>query len=183
MASILRSGKFFRFFTNVTRNIGLNNANHRESDTLLCSRRNEWDIKLHRYLLLYFTVGFVFAGAPRDSRLNWLQLNGKSKSFICRSLATIQIAQLNLGDGQAVSGISATSKVDRSIYRADIDITKTGRVARKDIENIIEEIKEMSESGLHVAHSQLADCFFFVCRDSNSHAELAADQVLRKLNP
>lgn len=48
MASMLRSGKFVRFFSNVTRNFDFNNGGRCDADTQLCSRKKEWEIKIHR---------------------------------------------------------------------------------------------------------------------------------------
>lgn len=48
MASLLRSGKFFRLFSNLTRNFDLNNGSKNES--LVRARRGEWEITIHRSL-------------------------------------------------------------------------------------------------------------------------------------
>ena len=52
MASLLRSGKFFRLFSNLTRSFDLNSGGRNNNESLVCARRGEWEIQIHRYVLL-----------------------------------------------------------------------------------------------------------------------------------
>ena len=61
MTSLLRSGKFLRLFSNVTRNFDLNHGGRTNQESLLFARKEDWEIKLHRQ------VSSFPASLPRDS--------------------------------------------------------------------------------------------------------------------
>lgn len=66
MASLLRSGKFIRFFANFTRNITFGGGNRTDPDALLLPARQEnWKIQIHRFVEVFWLMEPHLEPAPR----------------------------------------------------------------------------------------------------------------------
>jgi hypothetical protein len=67
MASMLRSGKFFRLFSNLTRSFDLNNGGRSNNELLLGARRGEWETNIQRFVVFQLIIMSVKYRYPRDS--------------------------------------------------------------------------------------------------------------------
>lgn len=140
MASLLRSGKFFRLFSNLTRSFELNNGGRNNNDSLVCARRGEWEIKIHRF------VNFILK--HRCSAGSHVIGNFCFPEFVFfRSLSAAQLPLKNLNDGAShqASVTAEGGAVDRAIEKVEFDAKKLGRITKEDILTIIERIKQQSK--------------------------------------
>lgn len=64
--------------------------------------------------------------------------------FVCRSLATVQLPLKSVNDGAAALPPVDINSIDRALTRMDMEIKKSGRLTRADIDGVIADIQYQS---------------------------------------
>lgn len=65
--------------------------------------------------------------------------------YFHRSLSTVQLPLKNINEGaNQTQDLGSKPDVDRALSRVDWDIKKTGRLTKNDVEDIVQQIKELS---------------------------------------
>lgn len=141
MASLLRSGKFFRLFSNLTRSFELNNTGRNNNESLVCARRGEWEIQIQRFVLQHLTQAGFNDGFPRDFWIVW--------SSYSRSLSAAQLPLKNLNDTASQQTTYSIDGIDKAFEKAELDAKKLGRISKDDVKGIIEKIKQLSKFLFH----------------------------------
>ncbi len=182
MASMLRSGKFFRLFSNLTRSFDLNNGGRSNNEFLLGARRGEWETNIQRFVVFQLITGAHEIPVP-----TWLNnvIYTAKLYFLSRSLSAAQLPLKNLNDSAVQQPPISTinDSVDKAIEKAELDAKKSGRITKDDILDIIQKIKKQSIILFqHPTNCQNVKCLIYLCLSRNcfNYSEFAAHTVLWK---